>query len=179
MATKHRVFSTNNIINYDDYLKMKQGTECLKTIISDNQSKPITLNQFVNYEQFIYLSKSFYKQLHTSNCKSEYVTNLYNANDSSYIQHNQKGLIPQVDLCNSQVLYPYGQYTRRQSENLYFPYNLDMNRLCRENKTCNEASHINTTDNNILPTSNCGNSKTINSKKCKTGLCKNAKQLFI
>ena len=31
MATKQRVFSPNNTIHYDDYLKIKRGTECLKT----------------------------------------------------------------------------------------------------------------------------------------------------
>jgi hypothetical protein len=169
MATKQRVFSTNNTIHYDDYLKIRQATECLKTIKADNRTKNVTMNQFINYDQFMYLSKSFYKQVNKSNCKSEYVTNLYNANES-YIKHNQHPVV----LCNSQVLYPYGKYTCRQPENLHFPYKLDMNRLCRENKKCTTC--INKTDNNQIYTSNCDAS---NSKKCKTGLCKNAKQLFI
>jgi hypothetical protein len=203
MVTKQRVFSPNNTIHYDDYLKIKQGTECLKTIHSDNHNKHITINQFVNYEQFMYLSKAFYKQVNTNKCKHEYVTNLYNAN-MSYIKHNQDELNSSVDLCNSPVLYPYGQYRQRQTDYFYFPYKLDMKQMCRENETCKDvvhATHINIhdnnipdnnipennipdnnipenniPDNNIRPTSNC---KSNNSKKCKTGLCKNAKQLFI
>jgi hypothetical protein len=172
MATKQRVFSTNNTIHYDDYLKIRQGTECLKTIKSNERTQNVTINQFANYDQFMYLSKSFYKQVNTSTCKSEYLTNLYNANES-YIQQNQHPMV----LCNSQVLYPYGKYTCRQPEKLYFPYKLDMNRLCRENKKCDDI-HTACVNNKIY-TQNCDDCKPSNSKKCKTGLCKNAKQLFI
>ena len=174
MTTKQRVFSTNNTINYDDYLKIKQGNECLKTIHADNRTKHLTLNQFVNYDQFMYLSKAFYKQVNARKCKNEYVTNLYNAN-ISYIQHNQDNL--HIDFCNSQILYPYGQYTQKQSDNFYFPYKLDMKQMCRENETCLDAISLHVSgENNKLPIPNCNN---CTSKRCKTGLCKNAKQLFI
>jgi hypothetical protein len=185
MATKQRVFSQNNTINYDDYLKHKQGTECLKIIHADNHTKDITINQFVSYDQFMYLSKAFYKQVNTHKCKNEHVTDLYNAN-ISYIQHNQHELKSPLDVCKSPVLYPYGRYKHRQSDNLYFPYKLDMKQLCRERKPCHDviSPHI-TYDNNQLTTSECNNcnnctpSKPVNPNKCKTGLCKNAKQLFI
>ena len=179
MATKQRVFSQNNTIHYDDYLKNKQGTECLKTIHADNRTKHITINQFVNYDQFMYLSKAFYKQVNTRKYKNEHVTNLYNAN-ISYVQHNQHRLQPPLDLCNSQILYPYGQYIKRQTDNFYFPYKLDMTQLCRENETCQDVISLYVScENNKLPISNCNNCKSNNSKRCKTGLCKNAKQLFI
>ena len=177
MVTKQRVFSNDKTIHYDDYLKIKQGTECLKTIKADNRTKNGTMNQFVNYAQFMTLSKAFYKQVNTYNCKSEYVTNLHNANDS-YIQRNQNTLKQPPYVCNSHVLYPYGHSANQQPENLYFPYKLDMNRLCRENKKCN-VTCVNTPDNKQLYTSNCDDCTRINSNKCKTGLCKNAKQLFI
>ena len=170
MTTKHRVFSHNNTIYYDDYLKIKQGTECLKTINADNTP---TINQFVNYDQFLYLSKAFYKQVNTHKCKNEYATNLYNAN-ITYIQHNQNKLKFPVDLCNQPILYPYGQYTRRQSDHFYFPYKLDMTQMCRNNNTCYDDILLHKTcENNKLPINNSI------SNKCKTGLCKNAKQLFI
>ena len=175
MATKQRVFSPNNTIHYDDYLKIKRGTECLKTIHADNRTKHITINQFVNYDQFMYLSKAFYKQVNTHKCKIEHVTDLYNAN-ISYIQHNQHEL--HMDVCNTPVLYPYGQYTGHQSDNLYFPYKLDMNQLCREREPCHDviSAHI-TCANNQLTKSEYNNCS--KPKRCKTGLCKNAKQLFI
>ena len=179
MATKQRVFSTNNIINYADYLKIKQGSECLKTIHADNGTKHITINQFVNYDQFMYLSKAFYKQINTHKCKNEPVTNLYNAN-ISYIQHNQHNVNKSLDLCNSPILYPYGQCARQQTDNFYFPYKLDMKQMCRENESCQDAISLHITcENNKLAISNCNNCNSTNSKKCKTGLCKNAKQLFI
>ena len=190
MTTKQRVFSQNNTIYYDDYLKIKQGTECLKTINAD--SNP-TINKFVNYEQFLYLSKAFYKQVNAHECKNEYVTNLYNAN-ISYIEK------PSIHLCNPAILYPYGQYKHRQSDQFYFPYKLDMKQMCRKNERCyddilhapcvlhvpyeNERCYddiLHTTyENDKLPISNHDNNcKSNNAKKCKTGLCKNAKQLFI
>jgi len=170
MTTKQRVFSQNNTICYHDYLKIKQGTECLKTI---NADKTPTVNQFVNYDQFLYLSKAFYNQVNIHKCKNEYVTNLYNAN-ISYIQTDGKH---PIDLCNPPVLYPYGQYKRQQTDHFYFPYKLDMREMCRKNETCYDdiLLHLNC-ENNKLQTSDCNNCK---SKKCKTGLCKNAKQLFI
>lgn len=179
MATKQRVFSQNHTIHYDDYLKIKQGTECLKTIRTDNHNKHVIINQFINYEQFMYLSKAFYKQVNTHRCKNEYVTDLYNANISS-IQHKQHEFKPQLDLCNAPVLYPYGQYTGHKSDNLYFPYKLDMKQLCRVREHCYEdiSSHI-PCENNTLTTSDCNNCEPIKPKKCKTGLCKNAKPLFI
>ena len=175
MATKQRVFSHSNTINYDDYLKIKQGTECLKTIHADNRNKQITINQFVNYDQFMYLSKAFYKQVNAHKCKIEHVTNLYDAN-ISYIQHNQHEL--HMDVCNSPVLYPYGHYAGHQSDNLYFPYKLDMKQLCRVREPCHEP-HITCANNNPIKSEYNNQSKPIKPNKCKTGLCKNAKQLFI
>ena len=182
MSTKQRVFSPNNIIHYDEYLKIKQGTECLKTINANNRTKHITLNQFVNYDQFMYLSKAFYKQVNMRKCKNKHVTNLYNAN-VSYIQHNQHNqniLKPSIEFCNSQILYPYGQYTQHQTDNFYFPYKIDMKQMCREKDTCYDDVSLHAScDKNNLITPDCNNCKSNNSKRCKTGLCKNAKQLFI
>jgi hypothetical protein len=173
MATKQRVFSQNNTIHYDDYLKNKQGTECLKIIHADNRTKHITINKFISYHQFMYLSKAFYKQVNTHKCTNKHVTDLYNAN-ISYIQHNQHELKTPLDFCKSPVLYPYGRYKHLQTDNLYFPYKLDMSQLCREKEPC----HI-TYDNNQLTTTECDNCTPCKPNKCKTGLCKNAKQLFI
>ena len=46
MVTKQRVFSNDKTINYDDYLKIKQGTECLKTINAQNHVKNIKIYHF-------------------------------------------------------------------------------------------------------------------------------------
>jgi len=135
MVTKQRVFSNDNQIYYDDYLKIKQGTECLKTVNSHNHTKNLNVNKFVNYDQFITLSKAFYKHTNINKCKNEPVRNLYNAN-ISYVQHNQNAFKDPPYVCNSNVLYPYGQYMPEQSNNLYFPYKLDMNKWCADNKTC-------------------------------------------
>jgi len=135
MVTKQRVFSNDKTIQYDDYLKIKQGTECLKTINAQNHAKNLNLNQFVNYDQFMTLSKAFYKHTNINKYTNEPVSNLFNAN-VSYVQHNQNTLKQPPYVCNSHVLYPYGNSVNQQPRNFYFPYRLDMNKWCADNKTC-------------------------------------------
>ena len=157
MVTKQRVFSNDKTIHYDDYLKIKQGTECLKSIKADNRTKNDTMNQFANYDQFMTLSKAFYKHTNINKYNNEPVANLCNANDS-YIQHNQNTLNHPTPVCNSHVLYPYGHGEAQQPHNLYFPYKLDMNKWCADNKKCvTEPTQHNPCNNNP-----CNNNPVIN-----------------
>jgi hypothetical protein len=154
MATKQRVFSPNNTIHYDEYLKMKQGTECLKTINAQKHANPINLNQFINYDQFMALSKAFYKNTNINKYKHEPVSNLCNAN-ISYIQHNQNTLKQPIDVCNSHVLYPYGHCASQQPHNLctyntcvneqlqHIACNPEMNPLINKPSKINNAATLN------------------------------------
>lgn len=111
MATKQRVFSQNNTIHYDDYLKIKKANECLKTM---NHAKNLNMNQFLNYDQFMSLSKAFYKNTNMPK-HNDPVANLSNAN-ISYIRHNPN--------------------TLKHPNDSGFPYNLDMYKLSEEIKKC-------------------------------------------
>ena len=159
MASKQRVFSPNNTIHYDDYLKIKRGTECLKTT---NQSNPLNITQFINYEQFMALSKAFYKNENMNKYKNEPIANLRNAN-SSYIQHNQKHP-PYV--CNSHVLYPYGNCSSKP------------HKLCADDNKCvnDQAPHI--TDINPDMNQFIHNPYKMNNPTTLNGIVKNDQGFF-
>ena len=98
-----------------------------------------------------------------------------------------------------QVLYPYGMYYS-QTTNPYFHLNLDLNKWCEKKNITNYHSLYNLDNMNTDGFNGCNendsscysvasetsgtnenkqNSNSSNNKKCKTGLCKNAKPLFI
>jgi len=85
MTSKQRVFSTDNTINYIEYIKNKQGVENLKTIKYNHNN--VMLNKFASYEQFLTLSKSYYKYNGQDYCIKHPTQNLYNSN-ISYINKN-------------------------------------------------------------------------------------------
>ncbi len=86
MTSKQRVFSHDTTIDYIEYIKNKQGVENLKTI--KNNDNNVMLNKFASYEQFINLSKSYYKYNALDCCIIQPTQNLYNSN-ISYINQTQ------------------------------------------------------------------------------------------
>ena len=204
MTSKQRVFSTDNTIDYIEYIKNKQGLENLKTIKYNHNN--IMLNKFASYEQFITLSKSYYKYNGIDRCVTHPTQNLYNSN-ISYITHhhnsnnkmkysstqtkksdcgcgNKNPILTLDEDVNKninhdeckllkQVLYPYGHYNTNKQSNMYFPYKLDLDKWCSKKKQCPHPFdyHYNNDDIN--------DKKDTPDKHCKTGLCKNAKPLFI
>ena len=201
MTSKQRVFSNDNTINYIEYIKNKQGVENLKTI-KNNYNNGI-LNKFASYEQFIALSKSYYKYNGLTSCVKQPTRNLYNSN-ISYIIKNQTTSTKQprkLDCgCGSKknslltlekntykqentndhfnrdecklLKQVYGYYNTNNQSNMYFPYKLDLDKWCSK-KQCPYPFeyHYNNDDTNDT------NDKV--DKHCKTGLCRNAKPLFI
>lgn len=174
--SKQKVFSTDNTIHYNDYIKIKGANEYLKSIKFNSNNKII--NKFKSYEEFITLSKSFYNKS-TSNyllsndiCSIHATQNLYNAN----ISYNDACYLEKENPCSKQFLYPCGIYKDTPKSNMYFPYKINIDKWCINNGKCYQ-------DLEICSEKNCYNckKKTDNStqKKCKTGLCKNAKSLFI
>lgn len=85
MTSKQRVFSNSYTTDYIEYIKNKQGIENLKAIKYNPRNKLI--NKFISYEQFIILSKSYYKYKNVDNCVLYPTKNLYNSN-ISYINKN-------------------------------------------------------------------------------------------
>ena len=84
MTSKQRVFSNDNTIDYIEYIKNKQGVENLKAIKYNHNG---TLNKFASYEQFLTLSKSYYKYNGLNCCIKQPTKNVYNSN-ISYINKN-------------------------------------------------------------------------------------------
>lgn len=200
MTSKHRVFANSNNINYNEYIRNKQGVETLKTI--KYNSKNMNITRFKNYEEFIIFSKSYYKYKDLNCCQIQTTENLFNSN-ISFTSQNNKNKIDENE-CNllKQVLYPYGYYPSNKVSNMYFPYKINLNNWCLKKKQCehifsnNNKIYSNDTDidtdidndnnnNNDNNDNNCCNgngsncSNCSNNKKCKTELCGNTKQLFI
>lgn len=174
--SKQKVFSTDNTIHYNDYIKIKGGNEYLKSIKFNSDNKII--NKFKSYQEFITLSKSFYNKS-TSNyldndaCTIYATQNLYNANVS---YNDSICYLEKENSCSSkQILYPCGIYKDTPKSNMYFPYKINIDKWCINNGKCYQ-------DLETCSEKNCNcKKKTEESiqKKCKTGLCKNAKPLFI
>jgi len=134
MTSKHRVFANSNIINYNEYIKNKQGAETLKTI--KNNSKNTNITRFKSYEEFIIFSKCYYKYKDLNCCQIQSTENLFNSN-ISFISQNKKNKIEENE-CNllKQVLYPYGYYQSNKVSNMYFPYKINLDNWCLKKKQC-------------------------------------------
>jgi hypothetical protein len=192
--SKQKVFSHDIDINYNDYTKNKNGIEILKNIKSKNQK---IIKKFINYEQFIILTKAYYNflplenvetNLDKNNCKEFITKNLYNANISFFTFNTVLNHFNNCNCCNQQslniynnncetlknILYPYGVYISNNISNMYFNSNLKLDNWCLERKkNCN----INKINEDFNCNTLCCKPKIKNN--CKYGLCKNAKPLFI
>jgi hypothetical protein len=88
------------------------------------------------------------------------------------------------------VLYPYGVYVSRVS-NPQLHFNLDLNKWCVKKNIVDYSSIYNVNDINIDGFNGCKNNEScynidnqnstssLKKNSCKTGLCKNAKPLFV
>jgi len=141
MTSKQRVFSRGNDINYHDYTQNKNGIELLKN--AKNKCDNKVLNKFINYNQFLTMTKSYYKYLFENKCIMTPPKNLYDSNNSyicykKYIDH-----ISTCDDCNNaydivnnkckeikNVIYPYGLYPTDQNKKIYYPNTIDLKCWC-------------------------------------------------
>lgn len=198
MSSK-QVFSSQHTFTYNDYIKLKSGNEILKSIKYNTGCNKI--NKFRSYEDYIKLYQSFSISKYTSKmentCSTIYTTNLYNAN-ISYL-HNE------IKECKNPVIYPNAIYKGNKEPNIYFPGPINLDLWCIQNKCLPIELHdqessrninliINSINPNINSTNSTNRNNSINRNKdnenniisdlrignqCKTGLCKNAKALFI
>lgn len=175
MTSKQRVFSNStDIMPYTDYIKNKNALVTLSTI----KHATNFVQNYKNYDDFISQSKMYSKYLtcdekcYTPNCTQEYTTNLYNAN-SSYINSRIKNKhAPHA--CNID-LYPYGiNYSKK-------PCNIKLNSKLYLDKwvPCNNPCILSVINCECTITKNHNRAMLIKSNNCKTGLCKNAKPLFL
>jgi hypothetical protein len=175
---KQKVFSHSETINYNDYLKMKYGQIILKNIKKNNNSA--CLNSFLNYQDFLNKTKSYYKYLHPLQCSKHLLTNMFETNKSYPIIPNifhETSNSSENNNCNS-VLYPYGFYDDIKESVIYFPNKLDLKKWClnkKKNHCWNEDNFIDTLIKNDFPLNNKNNV----SCGLKYNLCNNTKPLFI
>lgn len=147
-------FSNNYDINYNDYLKFKRGNENIKKLISD---KKYNVNTFINYETFLILTKSFYKQINNrydvspprsiSNADTSYKSyKLFNAHITNCSYCCNCKVISNIFNCKEvqNILYPYGKaiIKRDDLDHMYFPHSLKLNNYCchkcKETPSCKE-----------------------------------------
>jgi len=194
MTTKQKVFSKEYTLHYSDYIKTKKGNETLKSIKSGNPHNNI-INKFESYDQFTTLSKSFYKHSYLDNnnlhsCNDSSIRNLYYANISYNDKkiNNKYNYLGKEDIYNCNllkpVLYPYGLYKSDIEPKNYFPYKINLDHWCLKKRKCHiekDDCYENCVNSNDDRThnSNHNSNNLFTQNKCKTGLCKNTKPLFI
>jgi hypothetical protein len=193
MSSKKRTLATNNNMNYNDYIKLKRGSEALKTAKYNNKNGVI--NKFTNYNEFQTLSAAYYKGLDLDKCELYPTKDLYNSNVSYVTNDSDDSCIDNTCKINKQILYPYGVYTSNKKAKIYFPYKLCLENWCPKKviciDKCNDDCYENCSETcsdtcSDRCSSSSGSSCSSNSylsnccnKRCKTGLCKNARPLFI
>ena len=202
MTSKKRVFSNDNNLNYIDYIKIKNGSECLKLVKKDDKNGII--NKFANYDQFLALSSGFYKYSNLDKCDIYPTRDLYNSNLSFVTRDNYDSIKKNECELIKPVLYPYGVYHTNKITNQRFPSKICLENWCNKKRNCliitEKFRNINTDNNNDSTNNDSTNNDNTNNynnnnnnnnnnssikdcncynKKCKTGLCKNARPLFI
>ena len=225
MTSKQRVFSHSTDINYNDYIKNKNGIEILKDIKKNqgnyyfNKPNNLIIKKFANHQDLINFTKTYYNYVNLNKYSLKATKDLYNSNISivcgnsdANAKNNFKQDNEDCNDCNdcnnsnyynecsklSQVLYPESYYvTNDLSGGLYLHFNLDLNKWC-VNKTLLDYNKIYNFDNNVINIdgfNGCANSeecynlqyvrnrdndtKMQKRKKCRTGMCGNAKPLFV
>jgi len=118
--TSKRVFSHSTEINFNDYLKNKNGIEIIKNIKSKKQQ----ILHFVSYAQFITLTKTYFKYYKQTCLEVSNLKNIYNSNTSFIFYQNMLSHLRDCHTCKyctdidqlyectdlHNVLYPYANY---------------------------------------------------------------------
>jgi len=180
-----RVFSNNENVNYIDYIKNKQGIEIIKTTISKNKN----LDYFFNYNDFILLTKVYFKYNKLDDCNLVNLTSIYDANQS-FVVYNQVSThiktceccknsrdLSDLNLCEEikNILYPLGKIINNKKDTIYFPKKLNLNNWCKKCSDRNKSE--------CIPRIQHPCEDKCKKEKCKPcgkyGMCNNTKPLFI
>jgi len=137
MYTSKRIFTKdNNNINYQDYYKVKDGIQILKTIkAKDNLA---ILNQFNSYELFQKLSSAYFPFIDNNTFELSYLKNIYNDNESFM---NREKTLENDTMCRN-VLYPYGKIATKKIINPQFPTNIQLCKWCNQQPKKNTKSIV-------------------------------------
>lgn len=162
-----RIFSNEHLgIDYINYNKIKNGCEILKSVkLEDNIA---VIDKFKNYNTWHTLNTAYFKYIDNDNVETQYVKNLYSANQS-FIDKKKYTLDEHNTICSSNnlYLYPYGNIINKREISPTYSTKIYICKWC-SNKL--SKIHIDTHEDIIPPETGC--------KKC-TQLCENRKPLFI
>ena len=186
MSSKQRVFAHQNDKSYKDYIENKNAT----TKLSAFKQRTHHLDKFSSYADYINLSKTFFRyQICSKNCEKIPTESLYNSNTSFPIYYADK-------IQCSNTIYPTAIYYGIPQNPLYLSSNLNLQNwdpchyrcinpgphddlLIRCNK-CTRPTDELLGDKLLGDKSLSDNGNNIRKpSRCKTGMCKNAKTLFI
>ena len=194
MASKQRVFSHPNDNSYKNYIENKNAV----TKLSSFKQRSPHLDKFSNYADYINLSKAFFRyQICSKNCEKIPTENLYNSNRSFPIYYED------INQCTN-IIYPNAVYYGVAQKPLSLSSNLNLQNWdpCHHRCinpipiddlliSCDKCISIRPisdrlVDHKLVDHKLVGNKlfgdkiNTIkNSSRCKTGMCKNTKTLFI
>ena len=185
------------------------GVEIFKNIksssLNSNNINGYTIKKFDSHNDLINLTKTYYNYYCLDKYSLQATKDLYSSNNS-YVDGKINNIYVDITNLNADcknslfynnckedlvpVLYPYGVYVSRVS-NPQLHFNLDLNKWCVKKNIVDYSSVYNLNDINIDGFNGCKNNEScynIDSQKatsslkkkiCKTGLCKNAKPLFV
>ena len=137
-----RTLANDNHINFNDYLKNKNGIEIIKNLKSKNITN---ITSFISHEDFILITKSYFQYLYKDTVNVEVPVNLYDSN-TSFILYEK--LLSHLKDCNKcrfckdvlkiydckellGTLFPYGEYlTNKYNSNLYLHNKIDLDNIC-------------------------------------------------
>lgn len=175
--------------------------------LNSNNINGYVIKKFDSHNDLINLTKTYYNYYCLDKYSLQATKDLYNSNNS-YVDSKVNNIYDDgsanvtTDCKNSvfyndckeelvPVLYPYGLYVSRVS-NPYLHFNLDLNKWCVKKTIVDYSSIYNLDDINIDGFNGCKNNEScynvdtnrkatssLKKKNCKTGLCKNAKPLFV
>ena len=144
MSTK-RVFANNNNLNFNDYLKYKNGREIIKNIRTKTNSNK-NINIFLNYEKFILLTKAYFKYFTREEPIIGIPVDIYNSNVSFIVYESLLSHIKDCNKCRFSkdiiklydcdeikgILYPYGKYIEYKTSQTIFLHNrINLDESCR------------------------------------------------
>jgi hypothetical protein len=172
MYTSKRIFTKNDInLNYQDYNKLKNGIQALKTIkMEDNLA---ILKQFNSYQSWQTLTSAYFPFIDNNTFEISSLKNIYDANESFTERNND--ILENDSMCKN-VLYPYGKIVSKRVVNPHFPTNIYLCKWCNNKPKLKPSLYE--LDESIIDesiTEDCKCKK--NNKNCN--LCKNARALFI
>ena len=152
--SKKRVFANNNDLNFNEYLKYKKGKEIIQNIkTKTNLNKNI--NVFLNYDQFITLTKTYFKYFINEGPVINIPVDIYNSNTSFIVYDNLLSHIKDCNKCRFNkdiiklydcdaikgILYPYGKYIEyKTSSNIFLHNRINLDDTCKR-VYCKELNH--------------------------------------